>query len=129
MTATPPEGAPQVRVIAMPADANSWNAMAVMALFAQQRHMAIAKAAREKTRWPPQWLTDVNAAYSVLARHPLGTDQLPCANKRKRQQPQRVARHLVAQLAIAVDCFQEGGKLLWRYGSLVSGFVRGQGAA
>jgi tetratricopeptide (TPR) repeat protein len=59
----------------MPPDAQSWNAMAVLALFAQQRHMAIAKAAREKTPWPPQWLTDVNAAYSVLAQHPFGTDQ------------------------------------------------------
>lgn len=35
---------------------------------------AIWRASREKKEWPPQWLTDVHAAYAVLARHPLGTD-------------------------------------------------------
>ncbi len=59
----------------MPAEAPGWNAMVVLALFAEQRWQAISKAVRENTSWPPQWLTDVNAAYSVLERHPYGTDE------------------------------------------------------
>jgi len=50
------------------------NAVQVLALFARARQRAIAKAYREKSPWPPEWLTDVDAAYSVLLRHPLGTD-------------------------------------------------------
>ena len=50
------------------------NGIAVLALFAQSRQRAIARAYREKSAWPPQWLTDIHAAYAVLARHPLGTD-------------------------------------------------------
>jgi hypothetical protein len=49
-------------------------AVQVLALFAQARQQAIAKAYRERTTWPPEWLADVHAAYAVLARHPLGTD-------------------------------------------------------
>ncbi len=59
-----------------PSDAN---AVAVLALFAQARQRAIAKAYREKSAWPPQWLADIHAAYAVLAKHPLGTD-LHCAS-------------------------------------------------
>ena len=59
---------------AMPSGAYDWNAMAVLALFAQSRERAIKDAVMNKTEWPPEWLTDVDAAYSVLARHPLGTD-------------------------------------------------------
>lgn len=51
------------------------NAVRVLALFARARQRAIARAYREKAPWPPEWLTDVNAAYSVLVRHPLGTDE------------------------------------------------------
>ena len=51
------------------------NAVTVLALFARARQRAIARAYREKAPWPPEWLTDVNAAYSVLVRHPLGTDE------------------------------------------------------
>jgi hypothetical protein len=50
-------------------------AVTVLELFAQARQRAIAKAYREKTAWPPEWLADVHAAYSVLAKHPLGTDE------------------------------------------------------
>ncbi len=59
---------------ALPPGEQGWNAMAVLALFAQGRQYAIEKAVREKADWPPEWLTDVNAAYDVLAKHPLGTD-------------------------------------------------------
>jgi tetratricopeptide (TPR) repeat protein len=50
------------------------NAVTVLSLFARARQRAIAKAYREKTPWPPEWLTDIDAAYAVLQRHPLGTD-------------------------------------------------------
>ncbi len=58
----------------LPAEAPGRNAMAVLDLFAQARWQAIRKALVAKTPWPGEWLTDVNAAYTVLARHPLGTD-------------------------------------------------------
>jgi hypothetical protein len=51
------------------------SAVTVLALFAEARQRAIAKAYHEKTAWPPQWLSDIHAAYSVLTRHPLGTDE------------------------------------------------------
>lgn len=63
-------------VAAMPAGEDDWNAMAVLALFAQARQRAISKAVREKADWPPQWLTDVHSAYAVLERHPYCTDAL-----------------------------------------------------
>jgi len=57
----------------LPGGEQSWNAMAVMAVFADARSRAIASAIQEKTTWPPEYLTDVNAAYAVLAKHPMGT--------------------------------------------------------
>lgn len=59
----------------IPAGAQEWSAIATIALFAQARERAILRAQQQKQEWPGQWLTDVNAAYSVLARHPLGTDE------------------------------------------------------
>ncbi|HKE00288.1 MAG TPA: hypothetical protein VKE69_04705, partial [Planctomycetota bacterium] len=64
----------------MPSDAQGWNAMAVLALFADARKQAIEKALRDKEPWPAQWLTDAGAAYDVLARHPLGTDEQAAAH-------------------------------------------------
>ncbi len=61
-------------VEAMPAGEQGWNAMAVLGLFAEARREAIKKAVREKREWPQQWLADVHSAYSVLARHPHGTE-------------------------------------------------------
>jgi hypothetical protein len=58
----------------LPSDAQGWNAMAVLALFAEARQKAIVDAVRAKKEWPSQWLTDVDAAYGVLAKHPFGTD-------------------------------------------------------
>jgi hypothetical protein len=46
----------------------------VLALFAQARQAGIRKAYRENSKWPPEWLADVNAAYATLAAHPLVTD-------------------------------------------------------
>jgi hypothetical protein len=61
-------------VKAMPAGEPGWNAMAVLTVFAEGRFRAIKKAVREKQRWPGKWLADVNSAYAVLLRHPMGTD-------------------------------------------------------
>lgn len=46
----------------------------VLALFALSRQLAIRKAYRERTQWPPEWMADVNAAYATLSEHPLVTD-------------------------------------------------------
>lgn len=64
----------EAAVSSMPTDVQDWNAMAVLALFAQARQKAISDAVVAKRDWPPQWLTDLNAAYGVLARHPYGSD-------------------------------------------------------
>ena len=61
-------------VVSLPPGEQSWNAMAVLTLFAQGRQNAIATALQKQNDWPAEWLSDVNAAYAVLARHPLGTD-------------------------------------------------------
>ena len=61
-------------VAALPSGETSWNAMAVIAIFAEARKQAILKAVNAKEPWPSEWLTDVNAAYGILARHPHGTD-------------------------------------------------------
>jgi hypothetical protein len=58
----------------IPPGETRWSAMALVALFAEGRQQAIAAAVREKTDWPASWMTDVHAAYSVIARHPLGSD-------------------------------------------------------
>ncbi len=45
-----------------------------LALFAQSRQLAIRQAYRAGTGWPPEWLSDVNASYALLAQHPLAID-------------------------------------------------------
>ncbi len=45
----------------------------VLHLFARLRRDAIVDAHRAGQPWPPQWLTDMDSAYRVLAKHPLGT--------------------------------------------------------
>ncbi len=51
------------------------DALTVLALYAEARQRAIAAAYRERKIWPAEWLADVHAAYAVIARHPLGTDE------------------------------------------------------
>ncbi|MDA1266698.1 MAG: hypothetical protein O2816_16580, partial [Planctomycetota bacterium] len=63
-------------VAALPAGAQDWSAMGVLSLFADQRRRDITQALRAREEWPPAWLTDLHAAYAVLARHPYGTDGL-----------------------------------------------------
>jgi hypothetical protein len=58
----------------MPPGESSWNSMAVVTVFAESRWKAIKKAVKAGEEWPPEWLADLHAAYSVLMRHPLGTD-------------------------------------------------------
>ncbi len=50
-------------------------AAALLRLFAHARQNAIATAATAKESWPPQYVTDVHSTYSLLARHPFGTDR------------------------------------------------------
>lgn len=64
----------EAAMAAMPPQAEDRLAAEVVALFAEARQDAIAKAAKAKQAWPPQHVADVNAAYTVLARHPFGTD-------------------------------------------------------
>jgi tetratricopeptide (TPR) repeat protein len=64
----------EAAVARKPAGVQDAGSMLVVALFAEGRQQAIWQAMREKKEWPAQWLTDVNAAYSVLALHPEGTD-------------------------------------------------------
>jgi hypothetical protein len=64
----------EAAVRALPAGEVGWNAMGVVALFAEARQRAILEAARAQREWPAPWLADVHAAYGVLARHPLGSD-------------------------------------------------------
>jgi tetratricopeptide (TPR) repeat protein len=59
----------------LPSDVQGWSAAEVLALFAEGRQAAIQQALREKRDWPPQWLSDANAAWSVLERHPLAADR------------------------------------------------------
>lgn len=67
-------------VQALPPGETSWNAMAVLALFADARQQAILAAVKAETSWPSEWLADVNAAYSVLAQHPLSVDHQAAAH-------------------------------------------------
>lgn len=64
----------EAAVGAMTPDAASANSALVLQLFAEARQKAISKAVVAKETWPPQWMADVHAAYSVLGKHPLGTD-------------------------------------------------------
>lgn len=63
----------EAAVKALPAGEESWNAMAVLSLFADRRRTQISEAIGSRQEWDGAWLTDLHAAYSVLARHPYGT--------------------------------------------------------
>jgi tetratricopeptide (TPR) repeat protein len=58
----------------MPPGETSANAAHVLRLFAESRQRSIGRAVRMRREWPAEWITDVHAAYSVLADHPHGTD-------------------------------------------------------
>ncbi len=65
----------EAAVAALPAGVTDREAAAVLELFAHGRQRAISAAVVDKERWPPEWLSDLDAAYSVLSEHPLGTEQ------------------------------------------------------
>ncbi|MFT4511443.1 MAG: hypothetical protein ACI89X_004377 [Planctomycetota bacterium] len=58
----------------LPPEAPGRLAKELLTLFAHGRQFAIQKAVREKQKWPSEWMTDVHTAYSLLLKHPLGTD-------------------------------------------------------
>jgi len=64
----------QAAMKTLPAGEQSYNAMEVLALFAQSRQQAIIDKWRAKEDWPASWLTDIQSTYAVLAKHPLSTD-------------------------------------------------------
>jgi tetratricopeptide (TPR) repeat protein len=62
-------------VKALPAGEPSWSSMAVLTVFAEGRWKQIKALVKEGKPYPPEFLTDLHAAYSVLLKHPLGTDK------------------------------------------------------
>src|SRR6185295_17808501 len=62
-------------LVGIPTDPDSRSAALLLQLFSESRQREIGKALREKSKWPPEWLSDVDAAYAVLAFHPFGTDE------------------------------------------------------
>ncbi|MHC4817561.1 MAG: hypothetical protein ACYTF8_05870 [Planctomycetota bacterium] len=58
----------------LPSGDRGWASMAVVTVFAESRWKAIRAAVKEQKDWPVAWLSDLNAAYTLLLRHPLGTD-------------------------------------------------------
>jgi hypothetical protein len=62
-------------VPAMGTDAEEgYVAFATLKLFAEGRRKQIVDAIRKQEQWPGEWLADMDAAYRVIAEHPLGTD-------------------------------------------------------
>ncbi|MHC4957021.1 MAG: hypothetical protein ACYTGN_01500 [Planctomycetota bacterium] len=59
----------------LPPGEPSWSSMAVLTVFAEGRWKQIKAAVKAGQPYPPEWLSDVHAAYSVLLKHPLGTDK------------------------------------------------------
>jgi len=64
----------ELAVQGMPAEVGGLTSMVVLGLFAEVRGEQIIKAVHAKQSWPDSWLADLNSAYAVLLRHPLGTD-------------------------------------------------------
>lgn len=61
-------------VMELPPGEPSWNSMAVLTVFGEGRFKAIKAAAKAGEKWPPEYLTDLEAAYTALLHHPLSTD-------------------------------------------------------
>ncbi len=58
----------------LPPGEPGWSSYAIVTVYAESRWKAIKAKVKASQDWPPQWLTDLHAAYSVLQKHPLGTD-------------------------------------------------------
>jgi len=65
--------AAQRAVSLLPPGETSWNAFAVLSIFADGRRTAIRKAADAHSPWPPAWLSEEQSAFAVLSKHPLAT--------------------------------------------------------
>ena len=74
----------EAAVTGMPPGETAWNAAAALGLFAEARWKAIASAVKDLRDWETwsrafqgtgTWLTDVHAVYTVLERHPFGSDE------------------------------------------------------
>ncbi|MFK7741210.1 MAG: hypothetical protein AB8H80_12900 [Planctomycetota bacterium] len=59
---------------AMPPEAPGRLAKEILELFAHGRQFLIRQAVRQKKQWPGEWTGDVHTAYTLLLRHPLGSD-------------------------------------------------------
>lgn len=64
----------EIAVRDVPKGDTGWNSMAVLGIFAEARMGQIRDAIKAKKKWPREWLTDLHATYSVLSKHPRGTD-------------------------------------------------------
>ena len=67
-------------VESLPEGEASWNAFAVLAIFAEDRQQRVVDAVREQRDWPRSWVADAHAAYSAIARHPHGTERQALAH-------------------------------------------------
>ncbi|MDA0667088.1 MAG: hypothetical protein O3A95_05135 [Planctomycetota bacterium] len=61
-------------VMSLPAGESSWNAYAVLSIFADGRRDSIRKAADANQPWPKDWLSETQSAFAVLLQHPFATD-------------------------------------------------------
>ena len=59
----------------IPGGDKGWASMAVVTVFAEGRFKGIKAAVKSNQPWPPSWLSDLHDAYTLLLRHPLGTDR------------------------------------------------------
>jgi hypothetical protein len=66
--------AAQQAVQLLPPGDTSWNAYAVLSVFADHKREAIRSAAEAGRRWPQEWLSEAQSTYAILAQHPLSTD-------------------------------------------------------
>lgn len=64
----------QNAVAALPPGESSWNAFAVLSIFAEGRRTSIRAAADANKPWPPEWLSEAQSAYAVMAQHPASTE-------------------------------------------------------
>ena len=61
-------------VMSLPAGESSWNAYAVLSIFADGRRDAIRTAVDANEPWPKEWLSEAQSAFAVLLKHPFSTD-------------------------------------------------------
>ncbi len=60
-------------VVGIPPGETNLVSAEILHLFARLRRDAIVDAHRAKQTWPAQWLTDLDASYNILSKHPFGT--------------------------------------------------------